>query len=876
MAWFQKCKEPKENDRRIGGRRHEDVGTPPSRFAKFRQNIVVRFCAATFSAFGWGFLWLGLTLLVLFAVVIPMYFVAPVILEEGTLVASRMLSDAIYAVDVKTGWFSTEMPKVFAVGPREYFLSLPTSLSWKLGGITAVATIVFVAGAYIRHLRRFASIIAPAVFGGLLVMYYASLDEIKEPPSYGVQLRDFRLKAASHVIDATGKVEIGCFADENRTPVQLSEVSPNLINAILASEDHAFSEHSGFNMYAMVRAGLANMIKAKVASGASTLTMQLTKNVFLTPERTYTRKMREVVIASHLEHSASKDRILYLYVNLVYFGGAYGVEEASRSYFGKSAKDVDVAEAAFLAALINQPEAYRLGGELGKKRVMERRLRVIRLMADRAMITAEVSENAQREEILPRAYAGTCKRIHEYINAAINREYGINGKLAIASAGQTFQTTIELEKQRKLEEACEATLSEYLKRHPENSDTIQCSSVAVRWKTGEVVAMVGGQDFHRNQYDNAMQSARQAGSSFKPFAYVPILEKLYNEEVQSRKDRCAVASLEDCASIMAEPMNLREKCKVLDAPVLVPNVVGWKGRIVNRHAIDNYPYEGRPRHRGMISCELALGESRNTATIWGMGQLASGDMGELNRWNEGERIVRDMAHRLGIQSPLQHRNVTGNTDIERATLLPNYTIGIGSAEVTLWEMTSAFLPMINGGCRRDVSFVKRITDAEGKVIHEYSTAPACNRVLAPQVAYEMRELLRAPVDVTEVTMTKKGEKKVGRLLGTAASLRTTFPVGVLCGKTGTSTGSDGTSSTENWFVGCTTEYLVATRINNINKTPLGHKETGGKNALPVFRKFVQDLKLLDPDAEFPAIDTSVIWQPKVVLDPSIPAPAPTR
>jgi penicillin-binding protein 1A len=262
-----------------------------------------------------------------------------------------------------------------------------------------------------------------------------------------------------------------------------------------------------------------------------------------------------------------------------------------------------------------------------------------------------------------------------------------------------------------------------------------------------------------------------------------------------------------------------------------------------------------------------------------MGQLAPEALGELERWNEGERIVREMAHRLGIKSPLQHRNVTGNTDTEKATLLPNYTIGIGSAEVTLWEMASAFLPMLNGGCRRDVSFVKRITDGEDKVLYEYPTAPTCDRVLAPQVAYEMRELLRAPVDVTEVVKTKYGEKKVGRLLGTAASLRTAFPTGVLCGKTGTSTGSDGTSSTENWFVGCTTEYLVATRINNINKTPLGHKETGGRNALPVFRKFVQDLKLLDPEAEFPAIDTSVVWQPMPVSPlptPSTKESAPVR
>ena len=860
MSWFRKNKGAKTGDRRHGDRRQDDLGAPQSGFARMRNHVIVRSFLALFSSIGWAFLWMGLTLFTLSMLVGVLYAISPRTLEAGVLVISRYLSDIIYAIDIHTGWFSVEMPKVFQQGLREYSQNLPLSLYLEMGGIILISLIVFLVATYVRVLRRFASIIAPALFCGLCLEYYATLTPIEVPPAYGAQLQDFKMKQASHVLDATGNVEIGCFADENRDVVALSEVSPHLINAILASEDHAFLEHNGFNLYAMVRAGLANLISAKVASGASTLTMQLTKNVFLSPERTYTRKMREVVIATHLEHTAPKERILYLYVNLVYFGGAYGVEQASQSYFGKSAKEVNVAEAAFLASLINQPEAYRLGGESGKKKILARQVRVIKLMEDHGYITEDESATAQQEVLAPRAYAGTCKRMHAYINAAINREYGVKGNTPIASVGYTYHTTIELDMQRTLENACSATLVEYLKRHPENTDTIQCSSVAVRWQTGEVVAMVGGQDFKKNQYDNAMQSERQAGSSFKPFVYVPLLEKLYNEEIASRSERCASVSEDECNAIKAEPMDLRGKCRVLDAPVLVPNVVGWKGKIVNRHSIDNYPYEGRPRHRGTISCDLALGESRNTATIWGMGQLAPEALGELERWNEGERIVRSMAHRLGIKSPLQHRNVTGNTDIERATLLPNYTIGIGSAEVTLWEMASAFLPMINGGCRRDVSFVKSITDGEGEVIYEYPTAPTCDRVLAPQVAYEMRELLHAPVDVTEGALSKNGEKK-GRLLGTAASLRTAFPKGVLCGKTGTSTGSDGTSSTENWFVGCTTEYLVATRINNINKTPLGHKETGGRNALPVFRKFIEDLKLLDEEAEFPPIDLSVEWSP---------------
>jgi len=849
--WFGKGKK-EDADRRVAERRHED-DVPVSRLRKFG-----RFLLATLQSILWTLLWFLAFVGIVCVAGAVLYAIAPGVLEAVLLFISRALSDAIYAVDIRTGWFTNELPKMVDTGVVKYLMNLPVMLYVKFWSIVVAAFAVFVGATYVKRLRRFASIVAFMCFCGLLFGYYEMITPINDPPSYGAQLKDFRLKASSHVTDASGNVEIGCFAEENRIPVPLERVNPFFLNAIDASEDHAFEDHKGFNLYAIGRAAIANAIKAKIASGASTKTMQLTKNVFLTPERSVKRKIREVVIAVHLEHTVSKSRISYLYGNIVYLGGVYGWEAGAQSYFGKHASDVTIEEAAFLAALISEPELYRLGGNAGKKKIMERKDRVIKLMSDHGLITKQQKEEALKAPISPRAYAGTCKRTHEYINAAVNREFGIKGHVAIATAGRTYQTSIELDKQDKLEEACAKMLADYVKRHPENAETIQCSSVAVRIKDGEVVAMVGGQDFHRNQFDNAMQSERQAGSSFKPFLFVSLLEKRYNEEVALREQRCVGVSPEECALIKAQPMDLRSECKVLDAPVLVPNVVGWKGRVVNRHAIHNYPYEGRSQYRGMISCELALGESRNTATIWGEGQLAPLGLDELERWNTGADMVANMAHRLGVESVLQHRNVSGNTDAERATFLHNYTLPIGSAEVTVWEQADAFLSMVNGGCRQEITFIKKVTDSEGKVLYEHKPSVACKRVLAPQVAYEIRELLRAPIDV-------RGPRNVGGkdgvLLGTASSLRTTFPRGALCGKTGTSTGEDGSSSTENWFIGCTTEYLVATRMNNTNKTPLGKKETGGRNPIEVFRKFVLDLGLMNPDADFAPIDTSVVWLP---------------
>lgn len=835
-------------------RRSTDLPQEVSRIARLWKFVLVTLQAST-----WALVWLVGVPLAVLGFMFLWYLVHERSLEAFAIVLSSMLSDFIYAVDIKTGWFSHELPKVFTLGVGGYFAQLSPSVYIAVLARVCLALLVaiaiFFAVTYYQRVRRYASIAAVNSFLLIMVMWYVLLDPTPHPPAYGTQLRDFRLKAATYVTDTSGQVEMGCFAHENRDPVELSQVHPHFLSAILASEDHTFRDHHGFNLYAMARAGAANAIKAQIASGASTLTMQLTKNVFLTPERSYVRKVREVVIASHLEHAVDKDHLLYLYVNLVYFGGAYGVETASRSYFGKSAKDVTIAEAAFLAALINQPEAYRLGGDEGKKRIMARKDRVIKLMAERRMITDSERALAQQQVLNPLPYAGTCKRTHAYINAAVNRQFGIDQKIPIASAGLLVQSTIDLRAQKALEEACENAITEYLKRHPENSETIQCASLAVSIASGEVVAMVGGQDFRENQYDNALQSRRQAGSTFKPFLFAAYLEKLERQERIARETACLLNGVYPCDG-MDEPIDLLTPCVVLDARVWVPQVVGWKGKIVSRHPIDNYPYEGRPQYRGKISCALALGESRNTATIWGVGQLAPEGSDELSRWNFGAQAVADMAKRLGIESELQHLSVTGKTEEERSTRLPNYTLAIGSAEVTLWEMARAFMPMINGGCRVPLTFVRQVSDVSGKVTYRHAPPRACDRVLSPHTASAMRELMRAPVDVTG---SRSSIGSGGDLLGTAASLRKVFPEGELYGKTGTATGPDGTSSTENWFIGATSTILVATRLNNIEKTPLGRKETGGRNALPVFRQFIETMRYHDPSVMLPPVDMSVEW-----------------
>ncbi len=655
-------------------------------------------------------------------------------------------------------------------------------------------------------------------------------------------LRNVQFVESSSITDVDG-VELGCFAKEYRMVIPVDDALKNspIVKAILASEDQWFWEHKGIDTYAIFRATVSNQLGGRIKSGGSTLTMQVVKNMYLSPERTFARKIKEAIYAAQLEHTLSKDEILHLYVNLVYFGGSYGIEAASHSYFGVSAKSLSPAQAAFLAGLINQPNVFNLRGEKGRVVAMAKKERVLHLMYEHHFLTDKEYSAAVAEKIAPEQFKGACKNEVPYIRAEVNREFGVKQNLPIAAIGAKVQTTIKLSYQRALEAACTASLSEYLKRHPENKETVQCSSIAVDHRTGEIVAMVSGQDFAKNQYNGVTQSARQAGSSFKPFLYAAYLEKLYGEEDARRQALCVNSFPEACQALRESPMDLVNQCFVVDKPISVPAVVGSKGQVVTRHDIHNYPYDNPKKHPpylGKTTCRRAIAESRNAATVWAEGQLAPESLMESARWTEGEKRIIALAHRLGIES-----------ELEAHAVLP-----LGSEEVTLWEMARAFIPFVNGGCKKELTFIHKAVDARGQVLYDSKGKTACERVLAPQVALGMRTLLEGVVNDD---------------VGTAHSLRNQdmFPKGLLLGKTGTATNSD-EASTDAWFIGMTAKYLIATRINNTKKTPLGKKETGGRNALPVFAKFIKDLNLMDPVEPFlpPPLDEPPL--------PQVPESAP--
>ncbi len=769
----------------------------------------------------------------------------------GWLCALPLLAVMAFVIIVFIGPTTIEALLIAFCALMCVFVLVSRLVPWKIPTITAVlvlGSIIILGGAltFVPHslekgMLRISRNISDFIFATDARTHWLS-QYAHAKPIDPLLLRNVKFIESSHITDASG-IELGCFAKEYRMviPVDAELKSAPIVKAIIASEDQWFWEHKGLDTYAIVRATVSNQLGRRIKSGGSTLTMQVAKHMYLSPERSFARKIKEAIYAAHIEHTLTKDEILYLYVNLVYFGGSYGIEAASHSYFGVSAKNLSPAQAAFLAGLLNQPNGFNVRGEKGRVVAMAQKDRVLRLMHERNMLSADEYAQARAEAIAPRQWKGACKNEVPYIRAAINRELGVKQKLPISAIGARVQTTIQLPAQQALEAACLASLAEYVKRHPENKETVQCSSIAVDHRSGEIIAMVSGQDFAKNQYNGVTQSARQAGSAFKPFLYAAYLEKLYTKEEERRSTFCATASPEACAHARAVPMDLLKECVVIDQPTSVPAVVGSNGQIITRHEIHNYPYDNakkHPHYLGKTTCRRALAESRNAATIWAEGQLAPEALMESQRWTEGAQRVIALAQRLGIES-----------ELEAHAALP-----LGSEEVTLWEMAGAFIPFVNGGCKKELTFIHRAVDSRGRVFYEPKGGTSCERVLSPEVALAMRTLLEGVVNDD---------------IGTAHSLRSQhmFPTGMLLGKTGTATNSD-EASTDAWFIGMTAKYLVATRINNIKKTPLGKKETGGRNALPVFAKFVKDLKLLDPVEPFldPVDDAP--------LSPASPLPLP--
>lgn len=481
------------------------------------------------------------------------------------------------------------------------------------------------------------------------------------------------------IFDTKGRTVSALFR-EHRLPVLLENISPALQQAVLAAEDRRFYDHSGVDVRRIGAAMIANIRRGRTAQGASTITQQFVRHAVLDREKTYGRKLREAWLAHRLEEKYVKSEILQAYLNSVYFGdGYYGVEAASLGYFGKSASEVNAAEAATLASLINRPSAWTI--RKTPTRIRDRRDWVLREMyaagqldadtfgaAIATPVAATLASDATRAEKDP-ASAVIGPYFAEVVRDLLFAEFGVDRALA---GGLRVYTTLDVDVQRFAEDAVAKRLVALDKGRKTHVGELQAALVAIEPSTGYVRAMVGGRNYTDSPFNRATQAKRQPGSAFKPFVFAAALEAGFSPGTTIDGLDALVAS--------AQGGYLPGGEHELDATTL----------------------------------RSALVHSSNRAAVH-----------LLQRVGLGPTI--DLANRVGLDS---------------MPAVPSLALGTG--EVSLLDLTSAYTAFANAGVLQEPVFVTRIEDADGRVI--YRGESVGRRVLSESTAFLMTSMLADVVD----------------------------------------------------------------------------------------------------------------------------------
>ncbi len=505
------------------------------------------------------------------------------------------------------------------------------------------------------------SAVVSAVFAITVVVWYATVQvgvaarSIVEQLERSKSLADLAPRPqATIVYDRYGKPAFTFFV-EQRIYVSLDRISPRMIEALLAVEDRRFYSHHGMDPVRIAGAAWRNFRAGRILEGGSTITQQLAR-ASLSSERTYDRKIREILLAVQLEQRYNKAQILEQYLNTVYLGdGYYGVEAASRGYFGKPASDLEPHEAALLAALVRSPSSD--APSVGGSRAIKRRNLVLRLMRDQGLVSADVYRRESSAALVPSERAessATAATISGgdsglYFQEEIRRQlFALFGADRVLRAGLRVYSTYDPELQRQAESSVATRLAEIAKSRPTARD-LQGSLVAMDAATGDVRALVGGRDFKASSFNRATQARRQAGSAFKPIIYAAALERGYS------------------------PGTLLHD---LDAPITSGSET-W------------LPAGGHEESEYTLRAALKMSSNRAAAQL-------------LQQIGVSSAVY--YAQRLGIESQLP--------------MVPSLALGTG--EVTLLELTAAYTAFANRGSVAAPRLITRVEDTSGTTIYTAS------------------------------------------------------------------------------------------------------------------------------------------------------------
>jgi len=348
-------------------------------------------------------------------------------------------------------------------------------------------------------------------------VYTSMANQLPDPDITKAKGRD----QTTVIYDKDNKVLVRLYAEENRIDVPLKDIPVHLRQAVIATEDQRFYEHEGVDPLGIARAVVVDVMERSTAQGGSTITQQYVKQAFVTSEKTLKRKVQEAILAQRVEKRYTKDQILERYLNTIYFGhGAYGVEAASRAYFGKGVKKLSVAEAAMIAGVIKSPGRY--SPYLEPENAESRRATVLVQMKAEGYIDAASYAEASAEPIELAGLKSRAARAPYFVEWIKEQLISRFGERLVYRGGLQIKTTLDPDAQRAAEKAIASAL--------DRKDDPSAALVAVRPGTGEIIAMVGGRDFSEQQFNVAVQGRRQPGSSFKPFVLAAALEQGINPE----------------------------------------------------------------------------------------------------------------------------------------------------------------------------------------------------------------------------------------------------------------------------------------------------------------------------------------------------------
>lgn len=363
---------------------------------------------------------------------------------------------------------------------------------------------------------------AGIVFGATVGLFLALTHDLPQIQS----LEGYSPSATTRVL-SSDNARLAELFSERRNPIAFSEIPGALINALIATEDRNFYRHSGVDLKGVLRAVIRDILAGEYVEGASTITQQLSKTLFLSPQKRIIRKIKEALLSIQIERRYTKNEILSLYLNQVYFGsGAYGVSAAAQTFFGKSANQLTLAECALIVATLKAPSRFSPLVNIDLAR--QRRNMVLKQMREINMISVEVFEAAQNEAVQISGRPEPRMKAPYFIEYVKERLEETIGPSPLYRDGLTIRTTLSHELQVAAEAAVEKGVTALERRMRQRGITDpapECALIALDIPTGGILAMVGGRDFFKSAYNRAITAVRQPGSAFKPILFAAALEQ---------------------------------------------------------------------------------------------------------------------------------------------------------------------------------------------------------------------------------------------------------------------------------------------------------------------------------------------------------------